>query len=81
MLPGGVRVKKIIHVISDSNIGGAGRYLLNYLRNCDRDIYDVKIVLPTNSLLKEEIVILGFDIFEICIVKGLKKPRKIGTFR
>lgn len=65
LLPGGVRVKKIIHVISDSNIGGAGKYLLNYLANCDRKVFDVKIVLPVKSLLKEEIESLGFETFEI----------------
>lgn len=65
LLPGGVRVKKIIHVISDSNIGGAGKYLLNYLENCNRDIFDVKVVVPTGSLLKEEIVALEFNVFEI----------------
>ena len=65
MLPGGVCVKKIIHVISDSNIGGAGRYLLNYLENCNRDVFIVKVVIPTYSLLKNEISMLGFEIFEI----------------
>ena len=58
-------MKKIIHVISDSNIGGAGKYLLNYLGNCNREVFEVKVVLPTGSLLKEEITLLGFDIFEI----------------
>ena len=65
LLPGGVRVKKIIHVISDSNIGGAGKYLLNYLENCNRKIFDIKVVVPVNSLLKEEISLLGFEILEI----------------
>ena len=67
LLPGGVRVKKIIHVISDSNIGGAGKYLLNYLENCNRKIFDIKVIVPVNSLLKEEISLLGFDFFEIAL--------------
>ena len=57
-------MKKIIHVISDSNIGGAGKYLLNYLTNCNRKKYSVKIVIPVDSMLKEEIANLGFEIIE-----------------
>jgi hypothetical protein len=40
---------KLVHVISDSNIGGAGRYLLTFLRNCDRKQYDVSLILPRGS--------------------------------
>ena len=58
-------MKKIIHVISDSNIGGAGRYLLNYLKNCNKDRYNVKVIIPVKSKLKEEILKLGFEIYEI----------------
>lgn len=56
---------KIIHVISDSNIGGAGRYLLTYLRNCDTDKFQVSVAVPTNSLLIPEISKLGFDYYEV----------------
>lgn len=63
--PGGVLVKKILHIISDSNIGGAGKYLLNYLGNCDRNKFRVKIVLPIRSKLIYEISNLGFEFIEI----------------
>lgn len=56
---------KIIHVISDSNIGGAGKYLLTYLENCNTDEFDIKIVLPKNSMLIQEIEKLGFSYIEI----------------
>ena len=56
---------RIIHVISDSNIGGAGKYLLNYLENCDRNSFKVKVVVPIKSKLIEEISNLGFEYFEI----------------
>lgn len=59
---------KTIHVISDSNIGGAGRYLLTYLRNCDTKQFDVSVAVPENSLLIPEIEALGFAHYEI---KGL----------
>lgn len=61
-------MKRILHVISDSNIGGAGRYLLTYLQNCDTNSFDVGVVIPDNSKLKPEIEKLGFKIYEI---KGL----------
>ncbi len=44
---------KICQVVSDTNIGGAGRYLLNYLKYYDRDKYEVSVVLPENSSLLE----------------------------
>ena len=84
MLLGGVLVKKILHIISDSNIGGAGKYLLNYLENCNTDNFNVKVVLPYNSMLIEEISKLGFEYFEIdglaeqsFSTKAVKQLRKI----
>ncbi|MDD4688272.1 MAG: glycosyltransferase [Eubacteriales bacterium] len=53
---------KILHVISDSNIGGAGRYLLTYLSECDREKFDVTVVLPTGSKLEAAVVDLGFTV-------------------
>ncbi len=58
-------MKRIIHVISDSNIGGAGKYLLNYLENCNRNLFDVKVVVPRDSKLIVEIKKLDFEFFEI----------------
>ena len=42
---------KIYHVLTDRNIGGAGRWLLNYLKYCNRETYDVRVVLPADSQL------------------------------
>lgn len=50
---------KIIHVISDSNIGGAGRYLLTYLANVDRSAFEPILVVPTGSRLIAEAQKLG----------------------
>ncbi len=44
---------KVCQVVSDTNIGGAGRYLLNYLKYFDREKYKVSVVIPTNSDLLE----------------------------
>lgn len=41
---------KVIEVSSDTNIGGAGKCLLTLLENFDYNTFDVKVVLPKNSL-------------------------------
>ena len=56
---------KLFHVISDSNIGGAGRYLLTYLRNCDKKTFDIFVAVPKGSKLIDEISKLGFKIYQI----------------
>ena len=42
---------KVLHVLTDRNIGGAGRWLLYYLKYHNRDKFEVKVVLPHDSLL------------------------------
>lgn len=56
---------KVLNIISDTNIGGAGRCLINYLKYCDRTKYDVKVVLPENSQLKPEIEKLDTPVIEV----------------
>ena len=46
---------KLLHVISDTNIGGAGKYLLTYLANCNRERFEVIVVVPQGSALIREI--------------------------
>lgn len=55
---------KVIHVISDTNIGGAGTVLLTTLRNIDRSRFDVKVALPKSSALMPRIDALGFETLE-----------------
>lgn len=43
---------RVMNVISDTNIGGAGRVLLNYLRCADRSRFEPLAALPRGSLLK-----------------------------
>ncbi len=52
---------KVIHVISDTNIGGAGTVLLTTLYNIDRSRFDVKVVLPEGSALIPRLDALGFE--------------------
>ena len=50
---------KVIHVISDKNIGGAGVLLLNLLRHTDRTRFSPLLVLPKDSLLLPRAKALG----------------------
>ena len=42
---------RVLNVLTDSNIGGAGRLLVNYLHNFDRSRFDVTVALPEDSAL------------------------------
>lgn len=56
---------KVLNILSDSNIGGAGRLLVNYLNNFDREKLDVAVVLPRGSELIPSVRQTGFRVFEI----------------
>ena len=56
---------KILNVISDSNIGGAGKLLLTFLTNVNREEFDISVVLPKDSLLVPEIAKIGIRTIEI----------------
>ncbi|MBE7022078.1 MAG: glycosyltransferase [Ruminococcaceae bacterium] len=52
-------MKHIVQVLTDTNIGGAGRYLLNYVKHFDRSAFRVTVILPQGSQLIERIQ--GFE--------------------
>ncbi len=56
---------KLIHVITDTNIGGAGVWVLNFLKAYDREKYDVSVAIPENSLLTDKIREMGVTAHEI----------------
>ena len=56
---------KIIHVITDMKIGGAGRWLLNFLANYDKSKLDIKVVIPKGSMLKAEVNAFNIETIEI----------------
>lgn len=56
---------KIIEVSSDTNIGGAGKCLLTLLENFDYEKFDVKVILPKNSLLKPHIDKINIPVIEV----------------
>ena len=55
---------KVLNILTDSNIGGAGRCLVNYLKYCDRSRFGVLVVLPRGSLLIPEIQRLDIPVIE-----------------
>ncbi len=56
---------KIIEVSSDTNIGGAGKCLLTLLENFNYDKFEVKVILPKNSLLKPHIDAMNIPVIEV----------------
>ena len=60
---------KVIHVLSDMKIGGAGSWLLNLLGAIDKEKFEIKVVLPQGSMLADKIKNLGF---EVIAVDGIK---------
>lgn len=55
---------KVMQVMTDTNIGGAGIWLLNFLKYYDREKLDVTVVIPENSMLKDRILKLDVKIIE-----------------
>ncbi len=56
---------KVVHVVSDTNIGGAGRWIINFLKEVDKQQFDASIVIPQGGLLKEQITALRGHVIEI----------------
>lgn len=56
---------RVVEASSDSNIGGAGKCILTFLKTFDREKFDVCVVLPRNSLLKPEAEKYNVKIFEV----------------
>lgn len=55
---------RVLNIISDTNIGGAGRVLLNYLRFADRDRFKVLAAVPRGSALKAPLEEAGAQVFQ-----------------
>ncbi len=56
---------KILHIITDGNIGGAGRLLCYLIAGSDRNKYEYYVLLPKGSLLKPRLEELGVSVTEI----------------
>ncbi|MGI6649358.1 MAG: glycosyltransferase [Bacillota bacterium] len=53
---------KVLHIISDTNIGGAGRYLLTFLEYYDRSRLQVTVMCPPGSQLIDRCQALGVPV-------------------
>ena len=56
---------KVLHVLTDKNIGGAGRWLLYYLKYHDREQFKVEVVLPQGSLLAPAVKALDVPVISM----------------
>ena len=56
---------RILNIISDTNIGGAGRVILNYLRYSDKTQFETMVAIPRNSLLKPALEKAGVTVYEV----------------
>lgn len=56
---------RVLNIISDTNIGGAGRVLLNYLRYADTEHFETLVAIPRGSLLKEPLLEAGAQVHEV----------------
>jgi len=56
---------RVLDIISDTNIGGAGRVLLNYLRYTDRTQFETLVAVPRGSLLKVPLEEAGAQVLEV----------------
>lgn len=54
---------KVCHVLTDTNIGGAGTALVNLLTACDRERFAFSVVLPYGSAAAPLVEKTGADIF------------------
>ena len=56
---------RVLNIISDTNIGGAGRVILNYLRYSNRKQFETMVAIPRGSLLKPALEEAGVTIYEV----------------
>lgn len=71
---------RVLHVISDQNVGGAGILLCNLLRHFSSDVKSL-VALPQNSALEERIHALGVPVFPLkhpCDRFSVRSVREIG---
>ena len=67
---------KVLNIISDTNIGGAGRVLLNYARYRNRDEFEMSVILPEGSMLADPLRKLGVEVTEIDAMADRSFDRK-----
>jgi glycosyltransferase involved in cell wall biosynthesis len=56
---------KVLHVLSDTNIGGAGRYLFNLLSLRDNKRFEVVVACPGGGELEKQLKSKGIKVFTL----------------
>ncbi len=73
---------KVLNIISDTNIGGAGKVLINYAKYRDRDGFDMSAALPVGSMLIIPLKEQGVTVYEVDAMADASFDRKaIGKLR
>ncbi len=60
-MPSSAKIK-VTHILTDSNIGGAGRLLRYLLEKADRERFEYSVILPEDAALIPEIEALGIPV-------------------
>ncbi len=55
----------VLQILSDTNLGGAGRYLLNLFSAWDRERYDMVLAVPKGAVLTDQVRALGVPVIEV----------------
>jgi len=56
---------KVLNILTDTNIGGAGKALLSFMAKTNRDEFDHTVVVPENSLISPHLRELGIKVVEM----------------
>ncbi len=73
---------KVMQVSTDSNIGGAGVWLLTFLKFYNREKFDMVVVIPKDSALKSRIEELGVRYVEADGIRDVSFSKEaIGNLR
>ena len=56
---------RVLNILSDTNIGGAGRAVLNYLEFMDRERFEAAVCVPRGSLLIEPLEKQGVRVLQV----------------
>ena len=60
-MPSSAKIK-VTHILTDSNIGGAGRLLRYFLEEADRERFEYSVILPEDAALIPEIEAIGIPV-------------------
>ena len=55
----------VLQILSDTNLGGAGRYLLNLFSAWDREQYDMVLAVPRGAVLAQPVQALGVPVIQV----------------